>query len=248
MLAIYLFGLFVILSTEYGFQSRSRAISRWAGGWRWSRTAVRTSLMAILGLAMWRLRVDGPLLYAAAGTLWAELGAWLQRRWIRADLARGQKHGALLTHFFPLVYPLALMALLWGVSSLTQVPSLPRPSPRFTLVLAAADGLVALWAWATLVVVSIVSIVRPEQVKDTISPRVGAGEIIGILERYVTLALVLVGGLAAVGFVVAAKAAARFPQFKREEFAEYFLIGTLSSVGMAVLSGLALRAAYRLLI
>jgi hypothetical protein len=51
---------------------------------------------------------------------------------------------------------------------------------------------------------------------------------------------VSVGGFAAVGFVIAAKAAVRFPQFKKREFAEYFLVGTLCSVGIAVLTALTL--------
>lgn len=43
---------------------------------------------------------------------------------------------------------------------------------------------------------------------------------------------------AAIGFTVAAKAVARYPQFKNSAFAEYFLIGTLSSVGLATLIAL----------
>jgi hypothetical protein len=53
-----------------------------------------------------------------------------------------------------------------------------------------------------------------------------------------TFVLVASGTFTAVGFVIAAKAAARFPLFKDKAFAEYFLIGTLTSVGIALLFGL----------
>jgi hypothetical protein len=45
----------------------------------------------------------------------------------------------------------------------------------------------------------------------------------------------------AVGFVVAAKSLARFKALEDREFAEYFLIGTLASLLLAVLGGVALR-------
>lgn len=244
MPAIYLFGFLLFLSTEYGFQSRSGAVSHWAGSWRWGRTGVRVLVMVLLGLALWRLRITWAIAYTGVGILWVEIGAWVHRRRVQADLRRGEKHGAPLTHFLPLAYPVVLVALLWGFSRVTGVSIIAPQAPRISLALAMASGLVMLWAWGTLIVVSIVAVARPEQVRDMIEPRVGAGEIIGILERYVTFVLVLVGGMAAVGFVVAAKAAARFPQFERERFAEYFLIGTLSSVGLAVLLGLAVRGLY----
>jgi hypothetical protein len=143
---------------------------------------------------------------------------------------------------FILLYPIAYAAVMTVFAWWNLVGRSEHLDPAVIGVLLAAAAIVALWAWGTFMVVSIVSVVRPEQVAGAIAPSVGAGEVIGILERYVTLVLVLSGGLAAVGFVVAAKAAARFPQFEREQFAEYFLIGTLCSVGLAVLLGLGVRA------
>jgi hypothetical protein len=104
---------------------------------------------------------------------------------------------------------------------------------------------IAMFCWATLVTVSVVELVRPGQVPDQIVRTVGGGEIIGILERLLTLALVATGGMAAVGFTVAAKAAARFPRFKDSTFAEYFLIGTLCSIGLGTLAGLLLAWSLR---
>lgn len=241
MLATYLIGLLLLMGTEYGFQSRSRAIAAWSGGWRWGRTAVR---LVAMGLVWFMLRwggVVGAWTYAVVGAILLELGARLQRRWIQADLDRGRKHGGALSHLFVLLYPIAYAAVMMVLVRRVHVEPLDGLDPALIGILLVAAVLVSLWTWATLMVVTIVAVVRPEQVPGAIAPSVGAGEVIGILERYVTFVLVLSGGLAAVGFVVAAKAAARFPQFEREEFAEYFLIGTLSSVGVSVLLGLSVR-------
>ena len=48
---------------------------------------------------------------------------------------------------------------------------------------------------------------------------------------------------AAIGFVIAAKTIARFRLLDDRDFAEYYLLGTLASVGVAVLTGLVARAA-----
>jgi len=54
---------------------------------------------------------------------------------------------------------------------------------------------------------------------------------------------VLTGSTAAIGFVVAAKTLARFRQLDDRDFAEYYLLGTLASVGVALGSGLVAAAA-----
>ena len=48
---------------------------------------------------------------------------------------------------------------------------------------------------------------------------------------------------AAVGFVVAAKTLARFKQLDDRQFAEYYLLGTLASVSIALGSALVAAAA-----
>jgi hypothetical protein len=72
-------------------------------------------------------------------------------------------------------------------------------------------------------------------------PRVG--EAIGVLERILIVTLVLTGAEAAVGLVIAAKTLARFKQLDDRSFAEYYLLGTLASVGVALVSALLGRAA-----
>ncbi len=64
-----------------------------------------------------------------------------------------------------------------------------------------------------------------------------------MLERLLIVALVLTNATAAVGFVIAAKTLARFKQLDDRQFAEYYLLGTLASVAVAVGSGLVAVAA-----
>ncbi len=71
--------------------------------------------------------------------------------------------------------------------------------------------------------------------------RVGAT--IGVLERLIVCVLVLAGQSAAIGFVIAAKTLARFRQLDDRHFAEYYLVGTLASVTLALATSLVATAA-----
>jgi hypothetical protein len=73
------------------------------------------------------------------------------------------------------------------------------------------------------------------------SARVGAT--IGILERILIVVFVLTGTDVAIGFVVAAKTLARFRLLDDRDFAEYYLLGTLGSVSVAIVTALVGRAA-----
>jgi hypothetical protein len=64
------------------------------------------------------------------------------------------------------------------------------------------------------------------------------GATIGALERLLIVTFVLTRTEAAIGFVVAAKTLARFKQLDDRGFAEYYRLGTLASVAVALFSGL----------
>lgn len=71
-----------------------------------------------------------------------------------------------------------------------------------------------------------------------------AGKYIGILERLLVFAFILVDHWEGVGFMVAAKSVFRFSdlaQAKQRKLTEYVLIGTLLSFGMAVLTGILIK-------
>jgi hypothetical protein len=69
-----------------------------------------------------------------------------------------------------------------------------------------------------------------------------AGKYIGWLERSLVLTFIITGYPDGIGFLLAGKALVRYPEIKEDNkghFAEYFLIGTLTSVSLALLAGLA---------
>jgi hypothetical protein len=70
-----------------------------------------------------------------------------------------------------------------------------------------------------------------------------AGKYIGWLERSLVLTFIIAGYPDGVGLLLAAKALARYPEIKSDvkgHFAEYFLIGTLTSVSIALFAGFVL--------
>jgi hypothetical protein len=71
-----------------------------------------------------------------------------------------------------------------------------------------------------------------------------AGMYIGWLERFLVMTALILHSPATAGLILAAKSIARYPEFKREQFAEYFLIGTLLSISAATLGGVMLLKAF----
>lgn len=70
------------------------------------------------------------------------------------------------------------------------------------------------------------------------------GRLIGNLERIVLTMVVTAGSYSALAFLIAAKGLVRSEEFeKSRDFTEYFLVGSLSSVLVALSLGLALRYA-----
>lgn len=65
-----------------------------------------------------------------------------------------------------------------------------------------------------------------------------AGKLIGIVERLLALALILSGEYGAVGLIIAAKSVLRFNDAQK---AEYVLVGTLLSFGLAAFLGISIN-------
>jgi len=69
-----------------------------------------------------------------------------------------------------------------------------------------------------------------------------AGRYLGMVERSLVLTAVLVGKIEFIGYIFAAKSIARYPEMKdKSYFAEYYLIGTLTSISIAFFGGLLLK-------
>lgn len=241
-LATYFLAL--MLLSEYGVRTRGKAIAHLAGKRRLTGGVIRAAAWLIpwflIPVPCWG--VSRVVLYLAT-LLYGEAAVWLFRWKLGADMDAGQRHGKAETH---LILPGAALTLYWAIAAWSHYGGLP-PLAGFavwpTRPVAVIAAITALGPWATLLTVSLVDTVRTDAIPQEATSRLGAGELIGLVERIVVFALVLSGGLTAVGFVVAAKSAARFPEFQKKEFAEYFLIGTLTSVGVATLAALAVLAA-----
>ncbi|MHB1394207.1 MAG: DUF3307 domain-containing protein [Clostridia bacterium] len=63
------------------------------------------------------------------------------------------------------------------------------------------------------------------------------GEVIGILERVTMFLLITSGHYEGITFVIAAKSIARFKQFEKHDFSDYYLVGTLASSLIAIIGG-----------
>jgi hypothetical protein len=112
---------------------------------------------------------------------------------------------------------------------------------------AAADDVVPLGSQASddgeLVGVGAMTVAAAAVARPSVASPARVGATIGVIERLLIVALVLANSTAAVGLVVAAKTIARFKQLDDRQFAEYYLLGTLASVSIALGSALVAAAA-----
>ncbi len=67
------------------------------------------------------------------------------------------------------------------------------------------------------------------------------GKIIGYIERLLVIILTFYGAYPAIAFIVTAKSITRFKQMDDRDWAEYFLLGTLTSMLLGLTFGLLLR-------
>lgn len=74
----------------------------------------------------------------------------------------------------------------------------------------------------------------------------GAGKMIGMLERALTILFIYLNQPAAVAIIFTAKSIIRFERAKQRPFAEYYLIGTLTSITFSVIIGFIINAILKL--
>lgn len=75
-----------------------------------------------------------------------------------------------------------------------------------------------------------------EQEDNETNDNPNIGFTIGILERVITAVLLLYNQYSAIGLVLTAKSIARFKQLEKRDFAEKYLIGTLTSLLISLLA------------
>ena len=83
--------------------------------------------------------------------------------------------------------------------------------------------------------------ISPKTYPKTNLKELKAGNIIGKLERIIIAILLLNNQFGVMGFVLTAKSIARFKQMENKDFAEKYLIGTLTSFLIALISVLILK-------
>ena len=74
------------------------------------------------------------------------------------------------------------------------------------------------------------------------NPQFSRGRLIGYIERLLIISLTVVGAYPSIAFIIAAKSIARFKQLDDRNWAEYFLLGTLSSIFIGLMLGLLVQA------
>jgi hypothetical protein len=123
---------------------------------------------------------------------------------------------------------------LWGTSPYAGLPALPALMVLLSgAVIATRGGSFAIG----LLMAPFAAQIPAEHAPASLP---GAGRLIGILERGLIFALVLFGQAGGVGLLIAAKSILRFGVVKDDRaLSEYVIIGTLASVGWAILAAFA---------
>jgi len=264
-LALYMFGVTVLETVAGRWSRRPR---RWRGRRpsRWA--AARATIGRALVYALWVGLVTGSVraaLAAATAMLVARLVMSAGQRYLDHATGRG-----LLTVAAPYLAMWAAWAPWQPAAHPVLVSGLATITYGFTGVRPAVEDLVAWTALCTAFLFNVdqaTAVVRAilagvegqvalaaglgasaaveEAAASADAARDGlyrGGALIGNLERFLILLLILQDQWEAIGLVVAAKSIARFEMVR--ERAEYFLVGTLASVSIALLLGLACRAVF----
>lgn len=123
-------------------------------------------------------------------------------------------------------------------------PALLPLDPRWTALAVTVAAYAFNWNGGSAVVILVLERFRlPDELAGGDAPgaHLRMGRAIGILERMVLLTLVLLGQWGALGLALAFKSIARFKDLDQRHFSEYYLIGTLTSLLVAIASGLVVR-------
>ncbi len=190
------------------------------------------------------LALTGAVCAALRWRLGPGSGAAAETPWIRSIFT--PRHGAV---------PLLVLALAAGAGLIAGADAFGGYLSAFLhddrIALASAGALTSIFLGAVIVELVLEPFTETLRLKSAALPEepseikalVGAGMLIGWLERAIMFSLVMAGQPTAAVLTLSAKSVARFPALRRNEegFAEYFLIGSLTSLVMALAPALATR-------
>lgn len=158
------------------------------------------------------------------------------------DRWKGQEPEALRRFLADQALHMVSLAVVWGVlrSGADTTPVAFAAWPIWFWIACLLAGYAFVWTGGAAIVRLLLADFELEDAGQAPSSPAARGRIIGVLERLVALTLVLLGQWGALAVVIAAKSIARFKELEDRDFSERYLIGTLSSLLVAMATGLAL--------
>lgn len=94
-------------------------------------------------------------------------------------------------------------------------------------------ALLAIAKPASITIKKVLQIYAPEEIEEG---HANAGALIGVFERLIILLFLSQGQYSAIGFILTAKSIARYDKISKDPFfSEYYLLGTLLSLILAVI-------------
>lgn len=123
----------------------------------------------------------------------------------------------------------------------TQLYGYIQQWPHFNSMVIYSLTFVILWDPTAIFIQKLFSYIIDKNSNDQEENDPQVGRIIGKLERIIISFLILCNQFGAIGFVLAAKSIARYKQLEDKNFAERYLVGTLTSVTIAFIATIVLK-------
>lgn len=241
-LAIYLAHLL----TDFVLQTHTMAAQKRSGGWRpyaWHGLIHYVTAVAVTGFfiqgALLSFRAQGVLLSLTAAHAAIDMG---KSRVLRREIVRDGASAYLLDqtlHLVSVIFAAWLLspagtlgAFLSLLREMRQAPSRYLAVPAVYIVVVFGGGYLIRFITRTLA-----EGLQGHSPEKSAQQLQNAGLYIGWLERFLVITALLLQSPATIGLLLTAKSIARYPEFKCERFAEYFLIGTLLSISFALIGG-----------
>ncbi len=163
---------------------------------------------------------------------------------VRQHLSRGKS-----TMFF-IIDQFLHIAVILGIAIWWTGSSIHMSIMQGNIAILYITAVVAVTLPAAIFVKTAIAPWCPQSIENKNDSMQNAGMFIGILERLFVLVFVIAGRWEGIGFLIAAKSIFRFSDIKNNvdnKLTEYFLIGTLLSIGVALFAGLFVLYAQNLL-
>lgn len=229
---------------------------------RMRNTAIRTLAAAILGGAVMGLSFDRPLeRLLLAAFLSAGLLALTTCRG-RATAAKRAAEWEVFVNV-AIVVGAAVITATFDLSVTDPLLILPTTKGRTTAVFASIGAAIFVVAGGTRIVRGVLDkvqalppvkaraatpLLNQEVEEGQIDlPEYNRGKTIGSIERLLMLVVVGVGSYEALGFLIAAKGLIRTKEFENRDYVEYFIVGSLASVLVALLVAIPLKTIVEIL-